>query len=37
MLQVVVNGGTIYKDIVEEDDDELTEIWPENGIHGGLK
>lgn len=37
MMYVSLEGAAIDEDIVEEDDDEVVEIRPEDHILGGLK
>jgi len=34
---VSLKGGAIDQNIIEEDDNELPEIWSEEHVHGGLE
>jgi len=37
MLQVSLEGGAVYQDIVKEDDNKLSEIRLEEHVHGSLE
>ena len=37
MLEMIGEGPTIYQDIIEEDDDELTQVWSKGCIHSSLE
>lgn len=34
---MVLHCSTIHQDVIEEDNDELPEIRPEEQVHGGLE
>lgn len=37
MLEMIGEGPTIYQDIIEEDDDEFTQVWSKGCIHSSLE
>ena len=37
MNQMIIQSSAIDQDVIKEDDDEVTEIWPKNSIHCRLE